>query len=270
MNEQPHRPWFRFSLRTMLIVVTVLCCWLGWESSVVRRRQAVLRELQGNAAFQFTSAADWAKRYPPGAPVPEDLANVPLVRRCLGDVAIQEIWFTRHYQGFSEAELSRLTKTFPEAEQREILPEPCHPGCFPRGTLVETTQGPRSIESIQLGDSLTAFLPSGEPVIAAVQSIFITDNRLWKVETAAGGLLTTETQPLCLSTNEIRPAGKLVLGDQILHFHDGEILPVKILSVSPTGRTVKVFNLVLGDSELFVANGFLARSKPPAETADRE
>jgi hypothetical protein len=40
---------------------------------------------------------------------------------------------------------------------------------------------------------------------------------------------------------------------------------VKVLAVVPTERTEKVFNLVLGNSKYFIAGGFLARSKPPAE-----
>jgi hypothetical protein len=230
----------RFSLRTMFVVLTVFCIWLGWESSVVRQRQAVLKELKGNPAFQFTSAHEWAKRFPAGSAVPS-IAKVPLLRGWLGDEAIQEIWFMRHLQGFSELELQRLTRVFPEAQLQESHPEPCHPGCFPRGTLVETPQGPRRVEDVQPGDSLTAILRSGESVHVQVQSVFVTSNRLWKVETEAGDLITTETQPLCLALDRTLPAGKLQSTD----------------------------SMVLGDSEFFVAGGFLARSKPPAELAAR-
>ncbi|MEX2174158.1 MAG: hypothetical protein WD872_07335 [Pirellulaceae bacterium] len=263
-----YRRWFRFSLRTLFVVMTLLCCWLGWESSVVRRRQALRRELQENATFQFTTAAQWVGRYPPGSPVPP-VATIPLVRRWLGDEAIQEVWFIRHYQGFDERQLARVTEVFPEAELSESLPDPCHPGCFPSGTLVDTPQGPRRIESIEPGDALTAFLASGEPVTALVQSVFTTQNRLWQIETDAGLLMTTETQPLCLAIDRIVPAGELEPGDTILHRHDKEIRSARVLTASATDRTEQVFNLVLGDSELFIAGGFLARSKPPVEAAGR-
>jgi hypothetical protein len=36
-----------------------------------------------------------------------------------------------------------------------------------------------------------------------------------------------------------------------------------VLDAASIRRTEKVFNLILGDSEIFVAGGFLARSKPP-------
>lgn len=266
MSEKLRRRWFRFSLRTMFVVVTVFCCWLGWESSAVRERRAVLKGLQTNAAFQITTADAWAERFPAGSPV-QSGARVPMVRVWLGDEAIQEIWYTRHIQGFSETEISRLTKTFPEAELREALPEPCHPGCFPRGTLVDTPRGRRPIESIQPGESISIILSSGETATAKVQSVFVTDNRLWQVDTEEGVLFTTETQPLCLTAETTLAAGKLRPGDRVLRRQDGEVHSVEMLKVSPTDRTERVFNLILGDTQVFIAGGFLARSKPPAEAA---
>jgi hypothetical protein len=116
-----------------------------------------------------------------------------------------------------------------------------------------------------------AFLASGERVTAHVQSVFVTDNRLWRVTTAAGDLVTTETQPLLLATDRTVPAGELQPGDNILRRNADALHAVEVLAVSPTDRREKVFNLVLGDCEAFVANGFLARSKPPAtHMADSE
>jgi hypothetical protein len=256
---------FRFSLRTMLIVMTVLCCWLGWEASVVRERQSVRRELQGNGAFQFVTAEAAAKRIFRGANV--RLATIPAVRMWLGDEAIQEIWYMRHFQGFSDEKLKRLSRVFPEAQFQELQPEPCHPGCFPRGTLVDTPEGLCPIERIGPGDVVISQLPTGGSISVKVESVFTTQNQLWIVETEAGTLVTTETQPLCLADNQTIGAGKLQPGDEILRFQNGRILPVKVLQVGRTARMETVFNLVLVDEEFFVAGGFLARSKPPADSA---
>jgi hypothetical protein len=137
-----------------------------------------------------------------------------------------------------------------------------------------------------------------------VQSIFVTKNRLWKVETDDGVLLTTQTQPLVQcgpplrgrtsdsspplrgrtsdaegrdvpdslsgrgATDQlflVKAAGDLVPGDRILRLSAGQVREVAVRQVSATDRVEKVFNLVLGDSELFIAGGFVARSKPPAE-----
>jgi hypothetical protein len=259
MVEKPARRWFRFSLRTIFLLVTLLCCWLGWESSIVHRRRAVLREFGAGHGYQFNTASDYVKRYPPNAKN-LSVAQVSFVRRLLGDEAIQEIWYS-HTR--SETDLKRLAEAFPEATIQEIPLEPCHPGCFPRGTLVDTPQGPRRIETIQIGEPLTAFLPSGQQIVARVQSIFVTQNRLWKIETSGGTLLTTEAQPLCVAFNRAIPAGELQPGDFVLFRAGMGQIPVEVVAAKPTGRTERVFNLVLGDSEVFVAGGFLARSKPP-------
>jgi hypothetical protein len=60
------------------------------------------------------------------------------------------------------------------------------------------------------------------------------------------------------------PAGELQPGDRVLVRDGGNIHVAQVLRVSPVGTTEDVFNLVLGDSQIFVAGGFLARSKPPA------
>src|SRR5689334_14094047 len=150
MVERSRRSWFSFSLRTMFVVVTVICCWLAWESNVVRQRKSVLRELKTKPGIEVTTAAVWKAQYRrPTSPF-EPPAQIPLVRRWLGDEAIQEIGYTAGFNEPSAVELGRLASIFPEAKLRrnERPLEPCHPGCFPRGTLVDTPRGPQPIDSI--------------------------------------------------------------------------------------------------------------------------
>src|SRR5688500_11218257 len=115
MNAKTPRRWLSFSLRTMFIVVTAICCWLGWESSVVRGRQALRKEMQTRPSVNVITAELWAALYPPGGPARGRPASVSLVRGWLGDEAIQEIAYCTHYQPLSDAELKRLARTFPEA-----------------------------------------------------------------------------------------------------------------------------------------------------------
>jgi hypothetical protein len=142
-------------------------------------------------------------------------------------------------------------------------PPPCHPGCFPAGTAIATPDGPRPIETIRSGDLVTLVGPDGVPTSGRVNSRFQTCNRLVEVETESGKLLTTETQPLCLQGGGFRRAGELAKGDVIWQWEDGRRRPVRIRAVVPTGREEAVFNLVVGESAVFVAGGFLARGKPP-------
>lgn len=146
-------------------------------------------------------------------------------------------------------------------------PEPCHPGCFPAGTPVATPEGPRPIESIRGGDLVTLVRPDGTATSGAVRSTFQTCNRLVEVRTETGNLLTTETQPLCLADGEYRRAGELAEGARIWRWEGGERRAAKVLAVVPAGREAAVFNLVVGDSAVFVAGGFLARGKPPPDAS---
>ena len=40
-----HR-WLRYSIRTLLVAVTIFCVWLGWQFRIVRERKAVLDLVQ--------------------------------------------------------------------------------------------------------------------------------------------------------------------------------------------------------------------------------
>jgi hypothetical protein len=142
-------------------------------------------------------------------------------------------------------------------------PPPCHPGCFPAGTMIATPAGLRPIESINRGDLVTLVGADGTATSGKVDSTFQTCNRLVEVRTESGRLLTTETQPLCLHSGGFRRAGELTEGDLIWRWEAGKRCPVRVRAVAPAGRETPVFNLVVGESAVFVAEGFLARGKPP-------
>lgn len=266
MADQHPRRWFRYSLRTLFVVVTLLCCYLGWQLSIVRQRQRALHELQGRSV-QIVTADDWIP-IAFGNPLPSR-ASVPVVRRWLGDKAIQEIWHTPAFaDSLSQSELSRFQEVFPEATVYERHLEPCHPGCFPRGTLVDTPSGRQPIEQLHAGDVVVTLDSSGERATAAIETVFITSNTLWRIVTDEATLLTTRTQPLYTTADITVTAGQLQAGDSLLVNHDGEIRSARVLEVSVTERTERVFNLILGGSQAFVAGGFLARSKPPAARSE--
>lgn len=145
----------------------------------------------------------------------------------------------------------------------EKLHEPCHPGCFPSGTLVVTPAGVRDIQTVTKGEMVTLIGTDGKPTTGAVETVFETCNKLIEVRTDAGTLTTTQTQPLCLVAGGFREAGQLKAGEQIWKWADGERAAVMVTEVSAPVREAAVFNLVVGDGKVFIANGFLARGKPP-------
>jgi hypothetical protein len=153
--------------------------------------------------------------------------------------------------------------TDPKEDQRRM--EPCHPGCFPAGTLVDTPTGPRAIETIRKNEVVTIIEADGQATSGAVETVFETCNRLYEVRTDSGNLTTTETQPLCLKVGGFKAAGELKAGDVIWRWADGNRTPTTVKEVVIDGREVTVFNLVVGESKVFSANGFLARGKPPVE-----
>ncbi len=145
----------------------------------------------------------------------------------------------------------------------ESPPPPCHPGCFPAGTLIDTPAGPRPIEAIGRDDLVTLVGRDGTRTTGRVASTFQTCSRLVEVRTEAGNLLTTPTQPLCLHDGGFRRAGELAEGDLVCRWQDGKRRPVRIRAVVATEREAAVHNLVVGESAVFIAGGFLARGKPP-------
>jgi hypothetical protein len=153
----------------------------------------------------------------------------------------------------------------PEKEKKEKVPnEPCHPGCFPAGTMVATPIGLRAIETIKAGEAVTLVGSDGTALSGPVHSVFKTDNRLVEIQTEAGSIRTTLTQPLCLKAGGFRTAEDLKAGDEIWRWADGKRQAARVTSVSKTDVDAPVFNLVVGESAIFVAGGFLARGKPPA------
>jgi uncharacterized protein (TIGR03067 family) len=148
------------------------------------------------------------------------------------------------------------------------LPEqrfpPCHPGCFPAGTMVRIPNGTKAIERIREGDLVTAVDAAGKPSPAKVAGVFVTRNRVLELRTEGGALVTTATQPVGLTGGGFRAAGELKRGDRVWRWAGGERRATAVTAVTPAGREVEVFNLILSEPTGFVAGGFLVRSKPPA------
>jgi len=142
--------------------------------------------------------------------------------------------------------------------------EPCHPGCFPAGTKIAVGSEAKAIETIKVGDSINTMSKDGKSGQGKVTFIFVTKNRLYEVKTDKETLVTTETQPLSLASGVLRAAGELREGDQIIRWLEGARSLVTVKEVVETKRYEPVYNLVLGEPTLFIANGYLARSKPPA------
>jgi hypothetical protein len=159
--------------------------------------------------------------------------------------------------------------TKPTTEAKPTTPGPesplggCHPDCFPAGTLVETPSGLREVQSLRQGETVTLIDTDGRATSGPVVAVFDTCNELVEVRTDGGTLTATAKQPLCLRSGVCKPAGELATGDVIWQWVNDARKAVQVTAVVPTGRHAAVYNLVVGEGKVFVANGFLARGKPP-------
>ncbi|MEX2113830.1 MAG: hypothetical protein WD845_11630 [Pirellulales bacterium] len=90
----PIRPRFRFRLRTLFVVVTVLGVCLGWQVKMVRDRAAVRRELVSHGASVYPLGALMH-----GGPISDSVrrgdpsAELSWLRRALGDEIVSDILF---------------------------------------------------------------------------------------------------------------------------------------------------------------------------------
>ncbi len=257
--------WFRFNLRSLFVVMTLVACWFGWQANTVHKRQELLRQLKNNPKFSVVL-------YPPmelGSNRP--YTSVSITRRWLGDVPVHRIMFSGSLNTTNSLTFRRMKQLFPEAEFTEMGNHPpCHPGCFPRGTLVNTPTGNRAIESLKPGDTVIALQADHTIAFDNIHAVFVTDNQLWKVSTDSGDIITTKTQPLCMSFDRIVPVESLQIGDDLLQYRNGKTRTVKVQAIEMTDRHEDVFNLILTDAVFFVASDFVARSKPPAESGQQE
>jgi Pretoxin HINT domain len=150
-------------------------------------------------------------------------------------------------------------------QETRIPLEPCHPGCFPAGTLVVTPDGPRKIETLKAGDRLLTLDGSGNSKPVKIASVFVGQSMLIEVETEKGKLITTHKQPLNLQGGGVKAAMDLKAGDELLRYDNGKVQALKVKAVHLTNKPATIYNLVLEERATFLANGYLVKSKPPVE-----
>ena len=118
MTTTPSRRWLRFSLRTLFVVVTLFCVWLGWSRMVIERRQQTLARLEDDGCKIIR-----CDPFFPFAALPAKGGSIrmvrppalPAVRRWLGDEPIVAIYLV-----YPRTEVDRLKieSQFPEADVR--------------------------------------------------------------------------------------------------------------------------------------------------------
>ena len=130
MIAKPKRRWFRFSLRTLFVLVTVLCVWLGYQVNLVSQRRDFVRMLEQSPVYP-TKKGRWAPReWHPydsvavairmtqlGSKPPQ---SIPWVRLVLGDETYWELVLPDTYE---QAMVDKANKLFPEASIWQLTPD---------------------------------------------------------------------------------------------------------------------------------------------------
>jgi hypothetical protein len=101
MDGKPKRRWLRFSIRTLLAVVTIFCVWLGWNFYELRQRHLIKQFLtaQGIALDYGEPTAPWN--------------SFPLSWRLLGE---EPVSFIKLHRGkFSAQDVEQIARWFPES-----------------------------------------------------------------------------------------------------------------------------------------------------------
>jgi hypothetical protein len=105
MRLLPTRRWLRFSIRTLLITVTIFCVWLGWQVSIVRERKGLRAQTESRIRIADELA------FQPGLNGPRSYV-LPWYRHWLGDMGVK--WIIADQ--ISEDEFDQLVRVFSEAQ----------------------------------------------------------------------------------------------------------------------------------------------------------
>jgi hypothetical protein len=102
----PRRP-LTFSLRTLMVLVGAVCCWLAYEMPRVRARQAAIDKLRADSGNLILLAKDfrtWSSRRV------RPQSRIAWYRSQFGDVAVAQIVIDGR-----SGDRERLSQLFPEA-----------------------------------------------------------------------------------------------------------------------------------------------------------
>ena len=110
MTPHPHacRRWSRFSLRTLLVLLTLVCFYLGWAMNWIRQRQAFLRDARHDSLSAIADSVPWRA----SAFLELETPPAPLPLRILNEPGTANIFYFHAEQ----QQLLQTSRLFPEAK----------------------------------------------------------------------------------------------------------------------------------------------------------
>jgi hypothetical protein len=103
MDKPPRRPWFQFGLRSLLLGISLIGVWLGWNARPVYRRAQILARIRSDHFYHAGGgihALSWENR-------------LPAVWRLLGARPQPSIAIRR--EDYTREEIAEIEAMFPEA-----------------------------------------------------------------------------------------------------------------------------------------------------------
>ena len=116
-NTNKKRRWFRFSLSSLLLFVTLICIWLGWGVSQLRERKAMIELVRSRhgeiiiGGVVISSQIDGRDYYEGHGAHPE---RIPILLRWMGATPIEII--SVPVGKFTIDERIRIRAAFPELD----------------------------------------------------------------------------------------------------------------------------------------------------------
>jgi hypothetical protein len=108
MDGKPKRRWLRYSIRTLLVAVTIFCAWLSYQLNWIQQREAVASEHQMVAQMLNLAGGKFSYALPrPNAPWPLRWMGADGYAAVIVEAGVPEFEITRIQTLFAEATVSR-------------------------------------------------------------------------------------------------------------------------------------------------------------------
>jgi hypothetical protein len=112
MEEKPKRRWRTFSIRTLLLLMIPIGCWLGWNLHQVRERQKLLKAWETH--LDYFGYFGWIDTDLVVGPPHWDSGKLPFCWELLGAKPVEILTLPAHQ--FSDSEADRIRRLFPETK----------------------------------------------------------------------------------------------------------------------------------------------------------
>src|SRR5262249_36119434 len=115
-DAKPKRRWFRFSLSSLLLLITAICLWLGLKMNQVRSIRLVVAEMNrvnGTIVFEHEQAAPGQAPYDPPGP--------KWLRQIFGDEFFEEVFQIHINDDAADDQTMALIARLPQVKEVVVI-----------------------------------------------------------------------------------------------------------------------------------------------------